>query len=182
MKRHIHTPSQQKGSMMIEALAAILIFSLGILAMMGLQGTSIKLSSDAKYRSDASLLANQFIGQIWTNRTMTQANTQADQLAESNQLITYFQGGAGTNGVLYNNWITDVKLNLPGVTGVAANQPIVTIVTQNPPVTCTTCSVTSLVTITIFWKSPTEPVATGSLCGVTTSAAAHCYIAVAQII
>ena len=180
MKNRTYRPKFQNGSMMIEALAAILIFSLGILAMMGLQASAVNMSSDAKYRSDASMLANQLIGQMWTNRTVTLANTQSDQLNGANQLITYFQGGSGTNGALYNNWVNDVKANLPGVAGVAANQPIVTIPT--PTAACATCSVSSQVTIKIFWKSPNESIATGSLCGFANHQAAHCFVATAQII
>jgi len=58
--RHI-----QRGSMLLEALISILIFSIGILGIVGLQANSIKISSDAKYRSDASLLANQYLGSMW---------------------------------------------------------------------------------------------------------------------
>ena len=48
----------QQGVMLIEALVAILIFTLGIVALMGLQANSMKQMSDAKYRTDASYLAN----------------------------------------------------------------------------------------------------------------------------
>ena len=65
------TPSrprrQQTGVMLLEALIAILIFSLGILAIIGLQAQSIRNSSEAKYRADASFLANQLIGYMWTD-------------------------------------------------------------------------------------------------------------------
>jgi type IV pilus assembly protein PilV len=168
MKLRLTSASKQKGSMMIEALAAILIFSLGILAMMGLQATSVKLSGDAKYRTDASMLANELIGQMWVS-DRTPATLQ-----------TTYQGGAGTNGAAYTAWITDVTNALPGVAGVAANQPIVTVVTQNPVAPAT--SVTDVVTITIFWKAPNESAATGKLCGVANTSAAHCYITMAQII
>ena len=140
--------------------------------MMGLQAASIKLSGDAKYRSDASLLANELIGQMWvSDRTPTtlQAN---------------FQGGAGTNGVVYSSWVNNVSRALPGVSGVAANQPIVNICPEGnvgcPPVVGT--SISSQVTITIFWKAPNESASTGKLCGVTNTSASHCYIAMAQII
>jgi type IV pilus assembly protein PilV len=53
--------------MLLEALIAILIFSLGILSLVALQATSIQLTSDAKYRTDATLLANRLIGQMWVS-------------------------------------------------------------------------------------------------------------------
>jgi type IV pilus assembly protein PilV len=170
MKRRTYMPPRQKGMMLIEALVAILIFSMGIIAMMGLQAASIKLSTDAKYRSDASLLANELIGQMWVNR-----NTAAGQATESAQLIANF---ASPGGAFYTPWLNDVNVALPNSSG--ANQPVVTIATQNPTAPATSTS--SLVTITIFWKSPEEPASTGTLCGVTIPTAAHCYIVMAQII
>jgi type IV pilus assembly protein PilV len=159
---------KQKGSMLLEALIAILIFSMGILALVGLQGTSVKLATDARYRSDASLQANQLIGQMWVS-DRTPATLQ-----------TNFQGGAGNNGALYSAWVNNVALALPGVSGVAANQPIVSVVilTASAPAVSTS----DQVTITIFWKSPSERASTGTLCGVVNTEAAHCYITMAQII
>jgi type IV pilus assembly protein PilV len=55
----------QEGVMLLEALVAILIFSLGIIALMGLQANSIASVSQAKYRTDASYLANQILGRMW---------------------------------------------------------------------------------------------------------------------
>lgn len=60
-------PRGQAGSSMLEALVAILIFSIGVIALMGLQAVSIKNVADSKYRADASFLANQLVGQLWTD-------------------------------------------------------------------------------------------------------------------
>jgi type IV pilus assembly protein PilV len=61
-------PKSQQGVMLIEALVAILLFTLGIIAVMGLQANSILQVSQAKYRTDASYLANQIIGQMWVDQ------------------------------------------------------------------------------------------------------------------
>ena len=55
----------QNGVALLEALIAVLIFSLGVLGIVGLQATMIKNTSDAKYRSEASYLALQRIGEMW---------------------------------------------------------------------------------------------------------------------
>jgi type IV pilus assembly protein PilV len=55
----------QQGVMLLEALIGILIFSLGILSMVAMQGLAIGYTSDAKYRSDASFLANEIIATMW---------------------------------------------------------------------------------------------------------------------
>ena len=60
--------AKQSGVMLLEALIGILIFSIGILAVVGLQSLSVKNQADAKYRADASYLANQIIGQMWADR------------------------------------------------------------------------------------------------------------------
>lgn len=58
----------QRGSMLLEGLIAILIFSMGILALVGLQAASIKNASDAEFRTEAAYLANEVIGQMWLDQ------------------------------------------------------------------------------------------------------------------
>jgi hypothetical protein len=115
------TARAQAGVMLLEALIGILIFSLGILSLVALQATSIQLTSDAKYRTDASLLANRLIGQMW-----------ASGLAPA-VLKTKFENG----GDEYNTWLTSVQGNdeippgLPGVvaasSGVDSTLPVVNV-------------------------------------------------------
>jgi type IV pilus assembly protein PilV len=57
----------QKGFLLLEGLIAILIFSLGILAVVGMQANAIGHSNQAKYRNDASFAANILIGQMWVD-------------------------------------------------------------------------------------------------------------------
>jgi len=54
--------------MLLEALIGILIFSVGILALIGMQATAMRATIDAKYRSEASFLANEVIGRMWVDR------------------------------------------------------------------------------------------------------------------
>lgn len=126
MKMH----KQQTGVMLLEALIAILIFSMGILAIVGLQAASITASGEAKYRSDASLLANQLIGQMWV----------------SNRTPATLQAAFQTGGASYVAWAADVQSVLPGV---AANPPTVGVLPVVGP-----NATTSQVTITISWKTP----------------------------
>jgi type IV pilus assembly protein PilV len=57
----------QKGAVILEALIAILIFSMGILALVGLQAVMLQNTTDSKFRADASYLAQQQIGRIWAD-------------------------------------------------------------------------------------------------------------------
>ncbi|MEW5890652.1 MAG: type IV pilus modification protein PilV [Pseudomonadota bacterium] len=55
----------QRGATLLEALIAVLIFSIGILAIVGMQALAVRVTTDAKYRADASFLANQALGRVW---------------------------------------------------------------------------------------------------------------------
>lgn len=57
----------QTGAVLIEALMAVLIFSFGLLALAGLQAAMIKNTTDANYRAEASLIAQQQLGTMWGN-------------------------------------------------------------------------------------------------------------------
>ncbi|MCM8611500.1 type IV pilus modification protein PilV [Accumulibacter sp.] len=144
----------QSGVMLLEALIAILIFSLGILSLVALQATAVQLTSDAKYRTDATLLANRLIGQMWTSS----GNLTA--------LKTAFQ----TGGTAYNAWLADVsgREGLPGVvaasTGVVATLPTVT-------VDDTAGATAGQVVITLRWRTPEMPL----------NAAGHQHVVVSQI-
>lgn len=128
---------EQNGSVLLEALIAILIFSMGILAIVGLQAASIKTSTDAKYRSDASLLANELIGQMWVSNRATMA--------------TQFASPAGP---AYLAWLNDVQATLPGATG--ANVPNVTVATTVTPISASVSDTTHTVNMILRWQSPGE--------------------------
>lgn len=55
----------QQGSTLIEVLIAIVIFSCGILGLIGLQANMTRAASDAKYRAEAGFIAQQRISAIW---------------------------------------------------------------------------------------------------------------------
>jgi type IV pilus assembly protein PilV len=54
----------QRGVFLLEALIAILIFSLGVVGMMAMAGASVTAQSDAEYRSEAANMADQIASQI----------------------------------------------------------------------------------------------------------------------
>ncbi len=100
--------SKQGGSLLLEAMIAILIFSMGILAIVGLQSVAINSVSEAKYRTDASFLANQIVGEMWVNRA---------------NLAAYAYAG-GTPPQVLDNWVAQVNGLLPGA---ATNPPAIAI-------------------------------------------------------
>jgi type IV pilus assembly protein PilV len=85
----------QRGFMLLEALIAILIFSIGILSLVGLQATATKYSTDARFRSTASYLANQRIAEIWVgdrSKILTspyvETDTPLDALPDGTRTVT----------------------------------------------------------------------------------------------
>ena len=93
---------KQRGIALIEALIAIFLFSLGVLALVGLQAVMSKNVTQAKLRGEASFLANQLIGQMWVD----QPNLSSYRIAD---------GECTTTGYAKcTNWRTAVKQTLPG--------------------------------------------------------------------
>lgn len=123
--------SAQKGMVLIEALLGILIFSIGILAMLGMQSVGMQTTVDAKYRSDAAYLANEVISQMWV-----------DQGGVSQNNLPKYDTTNATAYAPRDNWIAEVQSTLPNATG--ANAPVIT-VSGSPP---------SQVAVTVKWQRP----------------------------
>jgi type IV pilus assembly protein PilV len=60
---------KQHGVVLLEAMIAILIFSVGILGIIGLQAAMIKNVAQSKYRADANFVAQEMIGNMWADPT-----------------------------------------------------------------------------------------------------------------
>lgn len=150
---------RQTGYMLLESLIAILVFGIGVLGIVSLYAASVKNAGGAKYRSDASFLANQLIGRMWV----------ADRRAAN--LKANFQGGPQSPGVAdgaqYTAWAAEVQGMLPGVTN-AVNQPSVSITSINVSIPFNPARAKSLATVTVRWQVPGE-------------ASAHNFVAVAEI-
>lgn len=64
--------SAQKGVAILETLIALVIFSMGILALVGLQASMLRNTAESKYRSDANYIAQQAVGRMWAGKTVSQ--------------------------------------------------------------------------------------------------------------
>ena len=69
MPNGTHKSECQRGIVLIEVLVAVLIFSIGVLAVIGLQAGAAAAVADAKYRVDASSVADRLIGVLWANQS-----------------------------------------------------------------------------------------------------------------
>jgi type IV pilus assembly protein PilV len=66
----------QAGIALLEVLISILLFSLGILGLIGLQARAINFSVDAEDRNRAALLADDLAGTMWLNKTVDLSSTE----------------------------------------------------------------------------------------------------------
>ena len=60
--------------MMIEVLVAILLFSIGLVGLIGLQTATIQNSTDAENRSIAASLSNELVTNMWLRKTADPTN------------------------------------------------------------------------------------------------------------
>jgi len=142
-------PGGQRGSFLIEALIGILIFSLGILALVGMQAAAISAQSDARYRTEASNLAQQMVNNIWLNVTRTNAAAlQASLVNFEHQPAggaCNFSGTASGN-TLVTDWIDSVTAAGSGLPGTTAAMQQITVNTA--------AGGFNRVAITICWLPP----------------------------
>ena len=133
MRIHSKAPKRQDGVMLLEALIAILIFSIGILAVVGLQAVSIRNVTDAKHRTEAAFLANNLLSQMWT---------------DAGNIAFYAYPGSGVVpsrlGGQPGGWVEQINARLPA----AAVPPIVTITGAS--------AAGATVTIRVRWQLPEE--------------------------
>ena len=66
-RRLVPNSNRQGGFAILEAMVAIVIFALGILGLIGIQGAMTKEQTGSKVRTDASYLASEIIGLMWTD-------------------------------------------------------------------------------------------------------------------
>lgn len=99
---------KQKGATLLEVLIAILIFSVGILAIVGVQALATRVTTDSKYRADASFLANQALGRVWGDP----ANIA--NFGETETTVTELPGGKRSVEVNGNRVTVTLTWQLPG--------------------------------------------------------------------
>jgi type IV pilus assembly protein PilV len=118
---------RQRGSYLLESLIAMLVFSFGVLGLVGALGNSIRATNDARYRSEAANLANAMVADMWT--------TNATQL----------DAKFGSGGSKLVAWQTKAATLLP----YAGAKP--------PQIDLTQAGLSSqsrAVIVTIFWQLP----------------------------
>jgi type IV pilus assembly protein PilV len=130
-------PRSDAGVALLEALVSILIFSVAIIGLLGMQALSVKNSIDSKNRADASYFADQIIGRIWADRATIGAYAHHPAGAPC------APSGAASANTNVTLWLNAVARALPGA---PANLQQITV-----------DAVTNQVTVAVCWKLPQEP-------------------------
>ena len=128
--------TQQTGSVILEAMIAILIFSMGILALVGMQAAAINSVADTKYRSTAGFLADQIIGTVWATRQNSTISNASNVIAANPDPTFACNPCGAANGNPYTQaWATSgVAADLPnGTASIAVNGAQVTVTVQWTP-------------------------------------------------
>ena len=101
-----HTRTYQKGVMLLEALIGLLIFSIGILALIAMQSVAIAQVRDAKYRVEASELTERMLGNLYILGSPTATGATAVISAWQANVSTTLPSGAGTVTAGANGQVT----------------------------------------------------------------------------
>jgi type IV pilus assembly protein PilV len=138
----------QSGLFLLEALIAILIFSLGILGMVAMGGTAIASQSDAQHRTEAANFASDIAAKIALN--VDRANPAS--VAGFSHLPVIggycsFTGAAASHAVVAD-WVERVRGAVAGVPGLPGAT------TTSESVLVETGPAFNKVTITVCWKPP----------------------------
>ncbi len=178
----MNSKSRQSGFAILEGLIAILIFSMAVLAVVGMQATAIGKGSESQYRADAAFLANQLLAQMWVhagsgvlvNGVIQPGNAAASGVAAAPNLFHYhclnctvaLATAAGTQAgdPEFVRWLQSIQGVggqpgfLPGVTD-AQNMPDIDVhcpaeaLKKMPTCTAATMPASATeVTITLYWQ------------------------------
>ena len=123
-----------RGYVLLEVLVALLIFSLGLLGMIGFQGAAMKIGTDSRFRTEAAMLADELIGQMTLDP------------------IGSVQSDFGPGGNKLTSWVNTRVVG-------QAKLPNVQVV---PSFSAGNTAASLLVTVTITWTMPDAGSATGT--------------------
>ena len=126
----------QAGAALIEILVSVLLFSLGVLGLLGLQARAIGFSVDAEDRNRAALLANEVASEMWMNRSSTipAAKLTAWQARVANPAAGGLPNGDGTVTAVNAN-TADVRIawRAPSRLNAESDSQLTTRITVNLP-------------------------------------------------
>lgn len=121
----------------MEVLVSLVIFSLGVVGLMGMQTRALQASTDAQDRSMAAMLANSATSEMWTIKSTTLSDSAVEAwkeqvsgaLPRGEGAIT--QNTSGTDATISVKWLSNtrkVQSTSSSTDGEAKNQFITKVV------------------------------------------------------
>jgi type IV pilus assembly protein PilV len=110
-----------RGFTMIEVLVSLLVVSFGLLALIGLQATAVRLSTDARDRGAATFLADQLLGRMLISNSNP---LNVASWSHNPSGTTCSPTAAATSNAMVTAWLGEVQRQLPNAEG-SAQQVIV---------------------------------------------------------
>lgn len=104
-------PRDSNGFTLVEVLVAIVIFSLGVLGLVRLQATALKMSTDARQRAEATFLVDQLLARM----LIADPATAASFAHKPSGTTTCAPTGARSTNPLVTEWLTQVTAAFPRV-------------------------------------------------------------------
>jgi type IV pilus assembly protein PilV len=164
-KTPLSLASSEPGFFLLEALIAMLIFSLGVLGMVALGTVAIGAQNDAQYRTEAANFASDIASQMQltvSRMLVTNASGVKSMIVNPTGLATFehyagapsgtpcgFTGTASTNAEVLD-WLGKLTAGVTGLPGAAADAVQIQILTG--------ANGYNQANITVCWQSPSDKV------------------------
>lgn len=129
IKKTAYTKHQKMGAYaLLDALVGMLIFSIGVLGLIAMQGNILNRNMDSGFRTLANLLANELVGMAIADYKNSGCYAVPTGACSSPNAALFSQ-----------NWANEVTAALPSA---AANPPTVTV------------DANKVISVTIYWHRP----------------------------
>lgn len=150
--RRIPSRSAQQGMFLIEALISMLIFMMGILALLSVSSMAVSAQSGAQYRTEASQLANEISQAIWvgvdrTNPAALRTSLLGFEHQATGDSTSCEYSGSPSSVASVTNWVGKVTAATTGLPGATSAMQQIKVDTTDG---------TNQVTINVCWHPPGE--------------------------
>jgi type IV pilus assembly protein PilV len=116
-RRQCRGRATARGFVLIEALVGLMIFTIGVLGLIGVQTAMVRAQTSANFRAEAAQLASDVVGRMWVDTA---------------NVADYLDPDACQANTLCNEWLERVASRLPG--GVA---PVIAQASASDPISIT---------------------------------------------
>ncbi|MBN4079492.1 type IV pilus modification protein PilV [Beggiatoa alba] len=159
--RYLPPLRRQRGFTLLEVLISMLVLSIGLLGLAGLQMTGLKNNNSSYQRSQANLLAYEMIDRIRANRTGLELGFYDDLFGVATNDPGCISSGCSVQQIAQYDaflWSGEVANRLPTGTG-----------------TVTGTGANSIFTVTVMWDDDRTG-ATGTNCGGNPNVDLTCFV------